>query len=896
MKSTAVDSLNTDTADHSIPKSASIGMFLSAFLLIPLGILVIWLQIHSQDTVRWVNHTEEVRLHLAQFLSVMQDAETGQRGFLITGKENYLEPYNSAQKQIDGSVKNLRHLTADNLYQQEILNDMESLVLTKLAELDNTVAIRRDEGFDSALRVVLTDDGKQAMDKIRKLTDKMAAEEERLLEIRNESVSRNSSIVTAIMVLVVILILALITIACVMTTRNFRLLRQSQQMKHESEKRFDLAVRGTSEGIWDWNISTNKEWWSEQCFSLLGYEQDELKNENLTILQLLHAKDKAPTDKAIQAHLEDRVPYDVEFRLRTKSGNYSWFRSRGQAVWDEKGRPIRMAGSIQDISERKQAQERIAQSEKHLTDFFDNASVGLHWVSPDGTILRANQCELDLLGYTHDEYVGHKITEFHADQDVIDDILMRLVSGETLDNYPARLLSKDGSIKHVLINSNVYMENGVFTHTRCFSRDVTDRMAAENQLRTSEAKLKAILETAADAIITIDTHGRIQSYNPAAEEMFGYSVQEVLQENISMLMPSPYSEYSDSYLANYMRTGEKKVIGIGREVIGLRKDGSTFPLELAVSEVQQEGMHLFTGVVRDISDRKRAENELTEYSKNLENTHSHLASQAKEVTQKAAELSVAQQELQRANKAKSEFLANMSHELRTPLNAVIGFSDGLIERSDRHPLNEHQMDRLSKINKSGQHLLSLINDVLDISKVESGKLEVHPSSFDVFVMAAEVADVAEGLCRDKSLVSFRMEIDPDLPPLTSDRERIKQVLINLVGNAIKFTEQGQIILQIRRVNDHFLMSVQDTGIGIPAKHCEKVFEKFHQIRSASTSSIKGTGLGLSICKAFADLIGATLSVESVLGTGSTFSLSVPERFFVDDRSHSEILHKNPVIS
>ena len=135
MKSTAVDSLNTDTADHSIPKSASIGMFLSAFLLIPLGILVIWLQIHSQDTVRWVNHTEEVRLHLAQFLSVMQDAETGQRGFLITGKENYLEPYNSAQKQIDGSVKNLRHLTADNLYQQEILNDMESLVLQAVSKL-----------------------------------------------------------------------------------------------------------------------------------------------------------------------------------------------------------------------------------------------------------------------------------------------------------------------------------------------------------------------------------------------------------------------------------------------------------------------------------------------------------------------------------------------------------------------------------------------------------------------------------------------------------------------------------------------------------------------------------------------------------------------------------------
>ena len=431
------------------------------------------------------------------------------------------------------------------------------------------------------------------------------------------------------------------------------------------------------------------------------------------------------------------------------------------------------------VIERKRAQERIAQREKELSDFFDNAAIGLHWVAPDGVILRANQCELDMLGYARQEYVGHHIAEFHVDQNVIQDILERLASGETLANYPARLRCKNGSAKHVLINSNVYQENGKFTHTRCFTRDDTDRQRAEQlreeQLATanfglaigealrrsdrinetmqgcceamvqhldaafgriwtvdkgqevlkleasaglythldgphsripvgkfkigliaqeakahltndvqrdarvsdkewarregmiafaghplivdgqvvgvmamfsrqtlgdatinalavaadsiavairrnkaerrlldSDARMRAILDSAVDAIVTIDMRGRVDSFNAAAERMFGYQVQEVLGKNVNMLMPSPYKSEHDSYLANYLRTGKKKIIGIGREVTGLRKDGSTFPLELTISEVKQSDLRLFTGIMRDISERKEAEQELAE--------------------------------------------------------------------------------------------------------------------------------------------------------------------------------------------------------------------------------------------------------------------------------------------
>ncbi len=376
----------------------------------------------------------------------------------------------------------------------------------------------------------------------------------------------------------------------------------------------------------------------------------------------------------------------------------------------------------------------------------------------------------------------------------------------------------------------------------------TAELASANiQLRNSEARSRAILETAADAIITIDARGSIQSFNPAAEKMFGYRADEIRGQNVNRLMPAPFHEEHDGYLDRYLRTGQKKVIGIGREVIGKRRDGTMLPIELAVSEIQQDDQRMCTGIVRDISERKQAEDQLLE---------ANAAAEA-------------------ANQAKSEFLANMSHELRTPLNAIIGFSEGLLERTHKHPLNDHQKDRLTKIHQSGGHLLSLINDILDLAKVESGKREVHLTKFEIEPLADEVAAVAEGLLKNKQHVEFRVQCSQPMPPVESDRDMVKQILINLLSNAIKFTEVGTVIIQFLVEPDRVLVSVEDTGTGIPESDLPKVFDKFHQVDQAYRPSQAGTGLGLSICKSFAELLGATLNVRSVEGEGSTFTLSLP---------------------
>ena len=376
----------------------------------------------------------------------------------------------------------------------------------------------------------------------------------------------------------------------------------------------------------------------------------------------------------------------------------------------------------------------------------------------------------------------------------------------------------------------------------------TEELAATNsQLKNSEARSRAILETAADAIITIDANGAIQSFNPAAEKMFGYAADEIHGENVSLLMPAPFQNEHDGYLERYLTTGIKMVIGVGREVIAKRRDGTTLPIELSVSEIEQNDQPMFTGIVRDISERRRVEDELLE---------ANAAAEA-------------------ANQAKSEFLANMSHELRTPLNAIIGFSEGLLERTHKHPLNDHQKDRLTKIHQSGGHLLGLINDILDLAKVESGKREVHLTEFDPQSLADEVAMVAEGLLRNRENLDFNIRLAQPMPVVKSDRDMVKQILINLVSNAIKFTESGSISIHFLAETDRVIISVEDTGVGIPETDLPKVFNKFHQVDQDFRPSQAGTGLGLSICRSFAEMLGATLNVRSVQGEGSTFALSLP---------------------
>ena len=375
-----------------------------------------------------------------------------------------------------------------------------------------------------------------------------------------------------------------------------------------------------------------------------------------------------------------------------------------------------------------------------------------------------------------------------------------------------------------------------------------DHEVVREMAEASDSRQREVLGSLIDGHILIDRLGTMLSFNKAAEKMFGYTAAEVLGDNVSMLAAEPFRSEHDRYLSRYLETGVRNVIGAIRQVSGRRKNGEEFPLDLAVSEFRVAEHTYYSGTVRDITERQLAEQSLLE----------------------------AQQGAEAALVAKSEFLASMSHEIRTPMNGVMGMTDLLLE-SDLDPV---QREEAETIRSSSAALLTIINDILDFSKIEAGKLAIESIPFDLF---SAVEDSIEFLHprAQKHFLALTCEIDANVPHhVIGDSGRLRQILLNLTGNAIKFTEQGRVRVIVTsealtedRADIRF--SISDDGIGIDRDRLEHIFEKFTQADASTTRTYGGTGLGLAISKQLVELMGGEISVESQLSVGSTFSFVLP---------------------
>jgi PAS domain S-box-containing protein len=380
--------------------------------------------------------------------------------------------------------------------------------------------------------------------------------------------------------------------------------------------------------------------------------------------------------------------------------------------------------------------------------------------------------------------------------------------------------------------------------------EISERKGAEEALRQSEERYRHIINAAADAIISINEEGLVCEFNRAAEQIFGFSQSELLGRPLTAIIPQRLRVQHMVGLQRYLSTGERHLPSWQNiELPGLTKDGREFPLEVSFSLLEAGEQKFLTGVLRDITERKRAEVELQ---------------QAKEAAEAATQ-------------AKSEFLANMSHELRTPMNAIIGFTRLVMRRSkDVLPAREH--DNLGKILISAEHLLTLINNILDLSKIEAGRMEIHL----VGVQLAELVDAClrtvEPMIKGDSL-RLAKALEADLPLLVTDQDKLKQILMNLLSNAVKFTAQGSVTVTARRQDGHIAVAVTDTGIGVPEDKLGLIFEEFRQVDSSIGRQYGGTGLGLSISRRLARLLGGDLTVQSTAGVGSTFTVTIP---FGDD--------------
>ena len=368
--------------------------------------------------------------------------------------------------------------------------------------------------------------------------------------------------------------------------------------------------------------------------------------------------------------------------------------------------------------------------------------------------------------------------------------------------------------------------------------------ASEHARRISEHNLAQIFNSVVDGIISVDEKGMISVFNPASEKIFGYSKDEVMGKTLNMLMPTPEAKKHDGYMNNYSDSGEAKIIGIGRVVEGMRKDGTIFPMDLAINELEIEGKRIYTGIVRDVTERKKAEQELIDTRDDAE----------------------------RASRVKSEFLANMSHELRTPLNAIIGFSE--VTRSEIFgPLgNEKYKEYLGDIQDSARHLLDLINDILDLARIESGKFDTHDETF-------AIAETINGIINfvDASHIHLHKNISDALPLLHTDKRRFKQIFLNLLSNAVKFTDDGgDVTVNIFTKDDGcVVLNVTDSGIGMSKVEVEKALRPFEQIDTGLGRKYEGVGLGLPLVQKMTEAQGAEFEIESESGVGTKVTITFP---------------------
>lgn len=537
-----------------------------------------------------------------------------------------------------------------------------------------------------------------------------------------------------------------------------------------------------------------------------------------------------------------------------------------------------IARSVDYLFEHIENNENTIYREKNrLNMLFDTVSDPIIVTRNGSEIVGVNKATQNTFGYSQEELLGKDLFDmmpdiFIAGKKTHKDIFERFINKPYMELMAKRKGGEFFPIEFI-INE---MDFAGDLERIVIARDITERKAAEKELRQhrdnlqglvaqATAEIKALVGTAISGVISINQDGIISLFNPAAEKLFGWKAEEIIGQNVAIIVPGINIETHNGFIKRYIETRQAHIVGIGREVEALRKDGSTFPAQLSVGHKELgNGKHLFVGFVDDITARKASEKELL---------------QAKETAEEAA-------------KMKASFLANMSHEIRTPMNAVIGFSEILLQDPE---LSEESRQHAGTILSSGRNLLHIINDILDFSKIEAGQITLENVCFHLPNSIQDTLRTLEFKAEEKN-ISLTYDVDPRLPVrVIGDPSRLRQIIINLVGNAIKFTHSGTVTVNVKPQDDTdmILFSVSDTGIGMTPEQIKKVFEAFSQADSSTNRKFGGTGLGTTISKQIVELMGGKIWVESVLGEGTNFYFTAN---FKEANDYDECLFENGVFT
>lgn len=636
--------------------------------------------------------------------------------------------------------------------------------------------------------------------------------------------------------------------------------KASQEAMRAKERRLQLALEAAQGGTWEWDASTDITWWADQVYRIYGFEPGQVEPCPANWLAALYKEDRVLASQCRQAAIEAKRGYEQTYRVLAPDGSLRWVHECARAEIDDKGELIRLYGVSLDITQRKT-------SEARFRALVENAPDTIFAIDAQGRIQLLSNHAQALFGYPPRELIGQPLARLFPGQihpHRLDSAERRLVSPDGHNLPPTLELQArraDGSELPVDMAQG-FLPGDDQLRVIAIVRDITQHKQAQAALLQARGQLQSVINAASEfSIITVDPQGTITLFNTGAERMLGYRAEEMIGRHTPLLIHVPaeiearavaLSEQLGRPISGFEVFGERARHGLyeAQEWTYVRKDGSHLTVNLVVTAIRDSAGEIsgFLGIANDV-------------------TVQHQTRQ---------KLALAKEQAESASRAKSEFLANMSHEIRTPLNAVLGMAHLL----GTTPLGTDQKNYLNMINVSGRSLLGILNDILDFSKIEAGRMEIVRNEFFLNDIVDALAAIMSVNVAEKEL-ELLIDIQPDVPRhLIGDTQRLQQVLINLTGNAIKFTLQGEVgvsiqLMQWQGETALLRFTVSDTGVGISQPQAERLFAAFSQADNSVTRRFGGTGLGLVISKRLVQLMGGEIGVDSELGRGSRFWFTVP---------------------
>ncbi len=822
-----------------------------------------------RDAFESVNHSHELKSQLNWLLTELVGIESAERGFALTGDSAFLISFDGGVASVRARLDSVRVLAANDHTPSTPFDSLSALFAKQLTASELVVSLRADAGFGAAQRIVAASANTATMRELRSLVTTLADSEQRKLIERRSGAIHEARVAVIVTFAGLLVSFGLFCLVFVWMKREATLRATNETALRESEARLRLALSAANQGLWDIDVPRERTTVSPEYALMLGHSPDNFFETAQSWHDRMHPDDRERVGEAYRDYLAGRIAeYRVEFRLRARSGEWRWILSIGKLVErDAAGQPLRMLGTHTDITEQKRTQAELARaaelqrSSEILTKVggweLDVVSNALIWTDQTYRILEIDPSVTP---------TRQRALEFYGPEarPVIKAAVQRAIDhGEPWD-LELPFATATGREMFIRSIGRAVLENGTAVRIIGAFQDVTEARAARDEIEARSTWQQAILISSQHPIIATLADGTIQTFNPAAERMLGYSATEVVGHMTTLSFFDP-DEVKRRARENSAEAGTSTVAGLAmfaartqgglpadQEWNLIHRDGSKVPVILNVTALRDSDGAItgFVGIATDITARKQAE----------------------------AALIAAKDLAEAAVRAKSEFLATMSHEIRTPMNGVLGMTSLLVDT----PLTHEQRSYTDAIQRSAQLLMTVINDILDFSKVEAGKMAIEPIPFD---LTAAIADVAELLTPRvaESGVELLMRIQPELPRrVIGDSGRLRQVLLNLAGNAIKFTERGHVLIAVegRRGPSgvELRFDVSDTGIGIAPATVEKLFRPFTQADASTTRRFGGTGLGLSISKQLIELMDGRIGVCSTEGKGSTFwfTVTLPE--------------------